>query len=275
MHDKVQEAMSRLEYGLERLLSEDQWKQYLQCQSRFHTYSFQNTLLILLQRPTATHIAGFQTWKTTGRHVRKGEQGIQILAPLLAKSSEIPSERSLVGFRTVYVFDVSQTEGKPLPEVSVSRLKGDAADWPRLRDACPYPITETPDLHGANGCFHVATQRISLLESLEGRHKAKTLIHEWAHGLLHAAPDEKCVEASKVQELEAESVAFVVADALGLDTSSYSFGYIAHWSGKDAFDQVKRSGGRIQKAANRILQSLQPRSSSQASETDSWEVTRS
>jgi antirestriction protein ArdC len=265
MNDKVQEAMSRLEQGLEQLLSEDAWKQYLQCQSRFHTYSFQNTLLILLQCPNATRIAGFQTWKTMGRHVRKGEQGMMILAPLLAKTSETTTERSLVGFRTVYVFDVSQTEGKPLPEVSVPRLEGDATDWPRLRDACPYPITEMSDLNGANGCFHVATERISLLESLEERHKAKTLIHEWAHGLLHATPDEDRVEASEVQELEAESVAFVVADALGWDTSSYSFGYIATWSGKDASDQVKRSGGRIQKAANRILQSLQPMSPSQAS----------
>ncbi|MCY0870739.1 ArdC family protein [Alicyclobacillus sp. SP_1] len=265
MHDKVQEAMSRLEQGLEQLLSEDAWKRYLRCQARFHTYSFQNTLLISLQRPEATRIAGFQTWKTMGRHVRKGEQGIMILAPLLAKTSETTPERSLVGFRTVYVFDVSQTEGKPLPEVSVPRLEGDAAIWPRLRDACPYPITETPDLHGANGCFHGVQQSISLLQSLEEQHKAKTLIHEWAHGLLHAAPDSERVEASEIQELEAESVAFVVSDALGLDTSSYSFGYIAHWAGKDTNEHLKRSGGRIQKAAHRILQSLQPMSSSQAS----------
>ncbi|SHK95922.1 ArdC family protein [Alicyclobacillus tolerans] len=261
MNEKVQDALERLEQGLKTLLSEEKWKNYLRFQAQFHSYSFQNTLLILFQCPNARHVAGYQAWKKLGRHVRKGEKGITIIAPMLVKEKDDETEEFgktvLKGFRGATVFDISQTEGEPLPEIPIHRLQGAWENWSTIRTACPFPIDEKDDLEGANGCFHVATQRISLLESLEGRHKAKTLIHEWAHGLLHVPSEEKVVN-TKIRELEAESVAFVVADALGLDTSSYSFGYIAHWSGENALDQLKASGMRIQKAANRILDSILP-----------------
>ncbi|MFX4303649.1 ArdC-like ssDNA-binding domain-containing protein [Alicyclobacillus tolerans] len=267
MNEKVQDALERLEEGLKTLLSEDKWKSYLRFQAQFHSYSFQNTLLILFQCPHARRVAGYQAWKKLGRHVRKGEKGITIIAPMLVKEKDDETEELgkivLKGFRGATVFDISQTEGEPLPEIPIHRLQGAWENWSTIRTACPFPIEEKDDLKGANGCFYTDTRSIALLKSLDERHKSKTLIHEWAHGLLHVPSEEKVV--TKIRELEAESVAFVVADALGLDTSSYSFGYIAHWSGENALDQLKASGMRIQKAANRILDSILPNLLQQAS----------
>ncbi|MFD1676087.1 ArdC-like ssDNA-binding domain-containing protein [Alicyclobacillus fodiniaquatilis] len=276
--NKNQEALEKLEAGILSLMDSQTWKNYLRFQSKFHSYSFTNSLLIWFQKPGATYVAGFNKWKELGRHIKKGEKGIQIFAPLFRKqrtstddaelsldgeptetNNSKPAVKMLSGFRIVYVFDVSQTEGEPfeVPNLEVNILHGDCEWYEQLRSVCPFPVTEVSVevLGGANGDFNRSTNAIRVLESLPELQKAKTLVHEWGHGLLHGKwaelPDiEKC-------ELEAESVAFVVAQSLGFDTSTYTFGYIAGWNGEDAVERLRKSAIRIQNAADQILSALE------------------
>ena len=267
---QTKDALAKLEEGLAQLLSSTEWKTFLQAQRYFHRYSFQNTLLIWAECPHATRVAGFQAWKQLGRVVQKGEKGIAILAPLIKKRSsdeesaledrDERERRILFGFRVVHVFDVSQTSGEQLPDVLVHRLTGEAESYAHLRAACPFPVTEVDAIDsagGANGAFYRLEQRIEIRRDLCEAHKAKTLVHEWAHGLLHGhGQDGDRTLSPERRELEAESVAFVVCDALGLDTSGYSFGYLAHWNGEEAIERLRQSGPRIQQAAHRILDVL-------------------
>lgn len=268
MSEKTQDAMKRLEEGLQSLLEADRWIEFLRFQSAFHGYSFHNRLIIWCQNPQATHVAGFHAWKSMGRFVKKGEHGIAILAPCITKKKEKDEmhadpldnagelSKGNVFFRTAYVFDVSQTEGEPIPTFpGVLSLSGDTDLYDRLRDLCPFRIVESEDLGGANGSYTYATRDIQILSSRSDVHKAKTLLHEWAHGLLHGEPEGRKV-SKEMKELEAESTAYVVGQALGLDTSDYSFGYIATWNGKESLIQLKACGVRIQKAADEILSSL-------------------
>ncbi|SDW97747.1 protein of unknown function [Alicyclobacillus hesperidum] len=275
MNEKVKAAMERLEQGLETLLNSDEWRKFLQFQAMFHRYSFANTLLIMNQNHDATFVAGYNRWKELGRYVKKGERGIEIFAPLFRKARKANTEehdqeseetvekhntdkkRALYGYRVVYVFDVSQTDGEPLPSVERPKiLVGESDLYAKLQQACPFPVDEVRSLGGANGEFNLRTHQIEIVHSLPKTHKAKTLIHEWAHGLLHTTG--LLTSANKPwMELEAESTAFVVAHALGLNTSDYSFGYIAGWSGKDALSTLKACGTRIQQAADSILMALE------------------
>ncbi|WP_304459174.1 ArdC-like ssDNA-binding domain-containing protein [Alicyclobacillus sendaiensis] len=272
MNEKVKTAMERLEQGLETLLSTEEWRKFLQFQAAFHHYSFSNTLLIMCQKPDATYVAGYNRWKELGRYVKKGEHGIEIFAPLLKKKSnkaDIPREESdetpqekenkriLYGYRIVYVFDVSQTDGKPLPTVESPKIiSGDSDLYEKLLQVCPYPVSEVVSLGSARGEFDLGTNQIRIVQTLPEAHKAKTLIHEWAHGLLHTNGPLNPAHKPLI-ELEAESTAFVVSHALGLDTTDYSFAYIAGWRGKEAVDALKACGTRIQQAANSILMALE------------------
>jgi antirestriction protein ArdC len=257
-------AVKKIEEGLKTLLNDETWKQYLRLQAKFHKYSFGNTILILAQKPDATYVAGYKAWQKLGRYVKKGEKGIIILAPIIAKpqqdnKEEADKTRRLAGFTTAHVFDVSQTEGKPLPEPEICELAENKPElYRRLLSVVPFPVTEGEDLDGANG-YLTNNGRIYILSSLTDTHKAKTLVHEWAHGLLHQARDISRRQA----ELEAESVAFSVCSALGLDTSSYSFGYLASWAEEDAMAMLKDSAARIQKTADAILSAVET-----AAETD-------
>ncbi|KPV45760.1 ArdC-like ssDNA-binding domain-containing protein [Alicyclobacillus ferrooxydans] len=271
MNEKVNEALERLEQGIASLLDTEQWKRYLMFQSRFHSYSFHNTLLIFVQKPDATMVAGFHRWKELGRFVRKGERGISILAPMFRtkcddegmsgiepqpSSGEEEKRQILYGFRPVYVFDVAQTDGEPIPTVDVPTIMNGHTGWyESLCRACPFPLREVPEMEGgALGTFHHRSRSIEIVETLPEAQKAKVLIHEWAHGLLHSLADRPNRET---RELEAESTAFVVASALGFDTADYSFGYIVGWSGEEAIQTLKACGTRIQKSADTILSALQ------------------
>jgi len=235
-------------------------------QRRFYRYSFSNTLLISLQRPDATRVAGFHAWRGMGRAVRKGERGIAILAPCVyrrAKKDEVDGEpqdeRVLRGFKVAYVFDVAQTEGEDLPEVA-RRLDGSdgypAFDRLRAVAALLGYTVELDDLGTANGDCNFALRRIRVHACVAGDQAVKTLIHELAHAILHGdgAPRERALA-----ELEAESVAYVVMSTLGLDSGAYSFGYVATWagSGEAAIEGIKQSGSRIQKAGQTIIQALE------------------
>ncbi|MCF8568411.1 ImmA/IrrE family metallo-endopeptidase [Alicyclobacillus tolerans] len=163
----------------------------------------------------------------------------------------------MFGFRPVYIFDVAQTDGEPIPAVdSPAVMNGHTGWYESLREACPFPICEVPaGEDGVLGSFSHRTRSIEIVERLPEAQKTKVLIHEWAHGLLHSLTDRPDRET---RELEAESTAFVVASALGFDTADYSFGYIVGWRGEEAVKTLKACGTRIQRAADAILIAFRP-----------------
>lgn len=256
---KTAETLARLEAGVADLTSSEAWQAWLETAGRFHHYSFGNQLLIALARPDATRVAGFYAWRDLGRFVRKGEHGIAILAPMVLKSRETPPEgedpKTFLRFRVVYVFDVSQTDGEPLPEIPVSRLEGDGAAFSALEAyavSLGYAVTTAELPPEVNGETRYADSTITLAHGLSGAQRTKTLAHELGHAVLHAPPDGATRE---VRELEAESVAFVVCAALGIVADGYSFGYLASW-GADT-SAIRASGGRIAKTAESILEALE------------------
>lgn len=269
----VGDLVSKLEAGVKEVTTSDGWRQYLELQSRVHSYSLGNTLLIMMQRPDATMVGGFHFWLSVGRHVRKGEHGIRILAPIVTRkpatndgndnTGDGDSEERLVrGFRTVTVFDISQTDGDPLPDHPCQKLTTDSerGQWlfSKLLDIANTDgiavRTDAEDLGAANGAYYPSAHTIAIAVGLSVDQKAKTLCHELAHSILHRQTDKPRAE----QEAEAEGTAFVVAAWAGLDTSAYSLGYVAEWaSHKDGPAMVKRVGGTIQKTASTIIDKLE------------------
>ncbi len=264
--DRTQEALAKLEAGLEQLVKSDLWLDYLKVQSRFHAYSFNNCLLIAMQCPEATQVAGFNAWKQLGRSVKKGGKAIRILAPLKYKREELDSVTGEVvellgirGFKAVPVFDLAQTEGEPLPNSQISPLLGcDLGLFEGLRQFSQQRgwSVKVEDLGGPNGVCRFRTHEIVIDPKLSPLHRAKTLAHEIAHSLLHDPSQYR--EHRGDMELEAESTAFVVLDYFGLDSGDYSFGYVAHWQqDKDAISKVREVGQRVQAAAKQIIDALQ------------------
>lgn len=259
--------LERLSEGIAQLTSSERWQDWLDMQSRFHQYSFNNTLLIMRQCPEATRVAGYNAWRKLDRFVRKGEKGIWILAPMVYKADADESAgsdeatRVIRGFKPVPVFDLSQTEGQELPEVC-SRLTGAVPGdvYSQLRSVAHglgFAVVEESLTSGANGeCSH-AERRIRIEASNEERQQVKTLAHELGHAILHE-PGEGRPESRALLELEAESVGYVVCQNLGIETSDYSFGYVATWAGgsDEALTAIKASGSRIQRAADTILTAI-------------------
>ena len=228
------EARTRITETLTELTTDVRWTQFLRVMGTFHRYSLNNTLLIFSQRPEATLVHGYRAWQALGRQVQSGERGITILAPLVKREPDRDKENDgapkVVGFRTVSVFDVAQTQGDPirgLPE----RLAGDqhAALLVAIEAAIPFPVRRVADLRGAHGVFHTQERTIAVLVHLAPDMQVKTLLHEWAHGL-RVADDTRSRGA---EEVVAESTAYVVASHFGLDTRAYSVGYVASWSQGD------------------------------------------
>jgi antirestriction protein ArdC len=252
------DLVRQLEEGIARLTSSDAWERYLVFQSRFHRYSFGNVLLIAAQNEGASHVAGFHTWRRLERAVRKGEKAIWILAPLMGATSKGDDERVMRGFRSVPVFDISQTDGADVPAVCRKLSGGDPA---RLYDrllavatTMGFTVEDHVFADGTNGDCCPARRRIRVETSNAPAQRVKTLAHELAHAVLHQRPDDR-----NLAELEAESVAYVVCGEIGLDTGSYSFGYVAGWAGggDKALVAIKTSCARIQKAAASILEAVQ------------------
>jgi len=268
---KVKEALEKIEEGVTALLNSERWKAHLKFQATFHSYSFGNCILIMAQRPDATYVAGIKKWNKLGRYVKKGEKGIYILAPCFTKikrkteDGEEKEIKKLSGFRGVYVFDISQTEGEPLPDAEIVKIiQGETHLYSLLKEICPFRIEEKEYLYGANGTFSGGT--IEILKDLPTAQKTKTLIHEWAHGILHG--DFAAKYNKRQVELEAESVAFAVSHTLGLDTSDYTFGYLAGWGGKDAVKIFKQSAERIQKATHQIISDIKTATRQKNAEKD-------
>lgn len=255
---RVEELHAALERGVASLVDGDSWKAWLAVQSRFHRYSWNNTLLIMMQCPEATRVAGYRTWQGMGRQVRKGEKSIGILAPMFAKAkdAEGKDEKRLIGFRAVSVFDVSQTDGDPLPTSGVALLEGDAPVglWDGLAGivaANGYAL-ERGDCGGANGWTDGAAKIIRVRDDVSDAQAVKTLAHEVGHMLMHF--DDPDAPAHRgLAEVEAESVAFIVAGAHGMATDGYTFPYVAGWAGKAETDAVRATGERVVKTAKRII----------------------
>ena len=249
--ESLNELAALLEQGhSERLAS------LLKTMARFHRYSLNNVCLIVAQRPTATRVAGFHTWRSLDRFVRKGEKGIAILAPILARrrdNTEEDESRMVVGFRTAYVFDVEQTDGAPLPQPS--EAQGHPGDMTaRLKAAIVSHgiILEYADhLAGALGLS--CGGRIRLLTGLSAASEFAVLTHEYAHELLHRGSDRP--ESRNTRELEAEAVAFVVGQAVGLEVADASRDYIHLYRGDSAM--LTASLERISRTASSILKGIQ------------------
>lgn len=261
--DRRTELLATLAEGVSRLTESDRWRAWLDVQRRFHRYSWGNCLLIAIQRPDATRVAGFHAWHHLGRHVRAGEKGIAILAPIVPRlrvTKDDGEETVVLGtprrFRVAHVFDVAQTAGRELPEVPVTKLSGSAPDelYDRLRgvaDSLGFIVEEDYFDGEVNGLCEHSVRRITVEVRNDPRMQVKTLAHELAHAILHgdaSLPRER-------RELEAESVAYVVCADLGIDSAAYSFGYLVAWSdgGPAAERAIAEAAQRIQRAARVIL----------------------
>lgn len=264
MAQKVELAVKKIEEGCARLTSSEEWKRYLEVQAKFHRYSFNNAMLILLQCPYAIQVAGYKTWQKLGRQVKVGEKGIRIFAPRTYKE-EIVMEDGTVEVRenryyvVVCVYDISQTDGKELPTVC-QRLEGATLGelWDKLCQVAEKAglKVEVCSTHGLNGYYDRDTSTIAVEAANDLDQRTKTLVHELAHAKLHGDSEEP---VSREQgEFEAESVAYVVLQALGYDSGQYSFGYVAGWIGaENVTQQIKVSATRIHAAAKYILDSLE------------------
>lgn len=282
--EKTKQAFSMIEQGVKDVYSSESFKQYLSCLSKFHSYSLNNTLLILSQKPEASLVAGYRAWQTNfNRHVNKGEKGLMILAPVTTKEDRLMNKHDengnvildesgnpvqemrvvdLTRFKTTTVFDISQTSGDPLPSL-VHDLTGSSnevkAIIQTIQSVCTIPIefkTETEDLSfmtGAKGYYSPRKDKVVINKDLEDLQTAKTLIHEYAHSILHKETDKN----QSQREIEAESLVFVICDHFGIDTSEYSFGYIASYANKD-YSELKSILVNIQSKAHEMIELIEP-----------------
>jgi len=285
---QVREITDKLEQGIKELFESEKYKEYLRTMSKFYNYSFNNTLLIAMQKPDATLIAGYTSWQRNfDRHVLKGEKGIKILAPAPYKVMEErdrldPSTQKPISdqdgnalketvevtrpaFKVVSVFDVSQTDGKEIPDISVDELTGSVENYTAFFDALkqesPVPIAFEDILGGAKGYYHLEDRRIAIQENMSEIQTIKTAIHEVAHAKLHALdPDGKRnpekMKDSRTREVETESVAYTVCQHYGVETSDYSFGYVAGWSSGKETKELKGSLETIRSTAAEMIESL-------------------
>ena len=285
---QVREITDKLEQGIKELFESERFKEYLRTMSKFYNYSFNNTLLIAMQKPEATYVAGYTSWQRNfDRQVMKGEKGIKILAPAPYKAQEERekidplTQKPVIGadgktvtetvevlrpaFKGVSVFDVSQTDGKELPDIIVDELKGTVENYEAffeaLKQESPVPISFEDIPGGAKGFFSPVESRIAIQEGMSEIQTVKTAIHEIAHAKLHAVkPDEKAAPEDKkdrhTKEVEAESVAYTVCQRYGIETSDYSFGYIAGWSSGKETKELKSSLDTIRKTAAEMIEGI-------------------
>jgi len=264
--DKLAEAHELLVAAVASLTTGEDWARMLEVSSRFTRYSFGNVMLIALQRPDATRVAGYRTWQSMGRQVRKGERGIRIMAPCRyvegVVTNDDGSEHKLYGIRgftTVSVFDLSQTDGDELPNVEPALLDGDGVTglWDALATlvaAQGYTLVRG-DCHGANGVTEHETRTVRVRGDVSEAQATKTLAHELAHVLMH--PDAVTYHACRGRsEVEAESVAYLVCRSAGLPTDGYTFPYVAGWASGDA-DKVRETADAAIKTARVILKGLE------------------
>ena len=284
--DRMKEITDRLETGIQELFESERYKAYLTSMAKFHSYSFNNTLLIAMQGGQL--VAGYNKWRDDfHRNVKRGEKGIKILAPAPYKvKKEVPKldeqgkpvmdkdgkpltevqETQVPAFKIVSVFDVSQTEGEPLPSIGVDELAGNVEQYEdffkALEQTSPVPMTFEDIPGGSHGYYHLTEKRIAIQENMSELQTLKTAIHEIAHAKLHAIdPDAPVTEQadppdSRTREVQAESVAYAVCQHYGLDTSDYSFGYVAGWSSGKDLKELRASLETIRATAHELITTI-------------------
>lgn len=288
INKQVKDLTDKLEKGIKDLFESNRYKEYLKTMSKFHNYSFNNVLLIAMQKPDASLIAGYNAWKNIHhRQVIKGEKAIKILAPAPyiikitqdkvdpvtqkkifdknGKPIQEEVEIKKLAFKIVNVFDVSQTEGKEIPIIGVSELQGNVKQYQTFFDAVkkvsPVPVDFEQISTGAKGYYHLNDKRIAINEGMSELHNIKTLIHEITHAKLHdidlnAPKDQINRPDQKTIEVQAESVAYVVCQHYGLDTSDYSFAYVAKWSSSQQLGELKESLDTIRITASGMIKEI-------------------
>lgn len=271
MKKNIEDITKKLEEGVQGVFQGEGYKTFLNVMAKFHSYSFNNCVLIAMQFPEATRVAGYRSWETNfKRHVKKGEKAIKILAPIPHKfQKEVEDEEGnkemkevqYMSFRAVPVFDISQTEGEELPEIC-KKLEGTVEGFgdliSKLEELSPVPVEYKEIKGSANGYFSHAENIIAVDAGLSEQHKVKTLIHEIAHAILHNKDNgiEKDAD-SRTKEVQAESIAYTVCNWLGMDTSEYSFGYVAGWSEGKELKELTASMDVIRMTAGEIIDSLE------------------
>lgn len=260
---EVDTLLSLLDEGVKNFKSDpEKFKALLKMQALFRGYSFRNLMLIQAQKPNASYVASFKRWKELDRSVRKGEKALRVLAPRFVMEKDETTgldKQKLVGYISCPVFDVSQTEGEPLPIDEIRlQLNGESDEaeiifaWVKLlaeEDDCP---VEVAFANGANGYYSPSSHRIVIDPKLSVNHRAKTMVHEYVHAQLHR--HNPCTEEEG--ECVAEGVAFIVCSYFGLDTSSYSFEYVNGWS-SDGGESLMKYGTIMQKAAAKIIEDIE------------------
>lgn len=275
---------AQLSDGILALNDPQAWHAWLRFSSQFHRYSFGNSLLIMLQDPQATHVAGYQAFKAMGRQVRRGETGIKVLAPITRRDPRLDDDgrpvrddqgrvlhrTHVVATKPVTVFDIRQTDGPPLPDPKIGEatlLTGQAPVglWDRLQGLLEergFEVRRGADLRGPNGYTDFGRGLVMVRDDVDDAQAVKTLAHEAGHVILH--PEQQARECRGILEVEAESVAYMVTNAHGLDSSQYTFNYVAGWAlnavteDRDLADILRSTGQRVIGAADLILQATQP-----------------
>ncbi len=276
---QIKEITDKLQQGIEDLFESENYKNYLKTMSKFTSYSLNNTLLISMQMPSATTVAGYNTWKQVNRQVVKGAKAIKIIAPCIYKREDVDisnvedrdilnkdapeTKKVLAGFRVVNVFDYSQTKGEPLPEIT-HKLDSNIDEYTDFMDALkqfsPVPISFKNVDGSANGYYHLIDKNIVIDEGMSQAMNCKTTIHEISHAILHDEDTGLEKDASldrKTKEVQAESVAYVVSNYFGIDTSEYSFGYISGWSSGKELKELKASLETIRQTAQMIIDGVE------------------
>lgn len=253
----VKEQLERLESGIKDLASSDTYMQYLSAMSKFVHYSYGNIMLIFLQRPDATLVAGYTDWiRKFRRYVRKGETGIRILAPCTRKKEEDGSI-IVTGYRSVSVFDISQTEGEPIPNITPQLLDGSVENYNLVLDAVKRCTSFTVKFAPLSDCYgrcDYSVKEITIMPDMSQEQTIETCLHEVAHSIMHADADTSLLREDR--EVEAESVAYVVSAFLGIDTSNFSFPYVLGWQGSDK-ERLKKSLAKIQKISSQIITQIE------------------
>lgn len=277
--DEMQTLVKELKKGVNDLISSNRYQKYLDLQSKFYQYSLYNTLLIAFQNPEATYVGSFTFWRHQGRYVKSGEKGIRILAPSIGKryvdvpkkdadgniikrkdgSTEIESiaKDVIIGYHWTTTFDVSQTDGRPLPQI-LDKLEGSDAIARKIIEIITslYPNRIFYDaLTGPNGYYDPKTGDIHIKDTLSDNHTAKTILHEYAHHILHN-DIQNYKENRYACEIEAESTAYIISKHYGLDTSMYSFGYIATWTAGQDLDSFEKSMKQVCSTAQQIINQI-------------------
>lgn len=280
--DQLKEITDKLEQGVADVFSSDKYKQFLDTMAKFPRYSVNNNILIMMQKPDAQICQSFTGWKEMGRFVKKGEKGIKILAPApytIQKEQNVLDEKGspvldhdgeplretvevkINAFKVVNTFDISQTDGKELPSIGVNELTGDVERYQMmfeaLRQSCPIPIVFEDIPSGAKGYYNKLEKRIALQESMSEVQTVKTLIHEMAHQKLHDTGNGVESQSRSSKEVEAESVAYTVCQHYGIDTSDYSFSYVAGWSEGKEMKELKASLDTIRRTASEMISDIE------------------